>query len=65
MDLPGIAVAAEELAELPHFDENLLPSLIARLDEARASTSRQGVINAIASMIPTMNAKSAGAVSAA
>jgi len=35
------------------------------LDDARRSTSRQEVIKAIASMIPTMNTQSTGVVSAA
>lgn len=66
---------AEELAETAHpgiarFNEgsawfiDSMDSLIERLDHARSSTSRQEVIKAIASMIPTMN-NLQGAISAA
>jgi len=58
---PGIARFNEDAAWfIDSMDE-----LIDRLDDARRSTSRQEVIRAIASMIPTMNTQVSGVVSAA
>lgn len=58
---PGIARFNEDAAWfIDSMDE-----LIVRLDDARRSTSRQEVIRAIASMIPTMNTQVSGVVSAA
>ncbi len=67
---------AEELAATAHpgiarFDEDSawfidsMDELIDRLDRARASTSRQEVISAIASMIPTMSVATSISVPAA
>jgi len=57
---PGIARFNEDSA----WFIDTMDELIGRLDHARTSTSRQEVIKAIASMIPTMNGQT-GAVSAA
>jgi len=58
---PGIARFNEDSAWfIDSMDE-----LVARLDHARTSTSRQEVIKAIATMIPTMSLKTGTAVSAA
>ena len=67
---------AEELAATAHpgiarFNEDAawfidsMDELIDRLDHARTSTSRQEVIKAIATMIPTMNTNAGTVVSAA
>ncbi|MBO6514239.1 MAG: polysaccharide biosynthesis protein [Phycisphaerales bacterium] len=58
---PGIARFNEDAA----WFIDSMDALIERLDHARSSTSRQEVIKAIASMIPTMNPHAPGAVSAA
>ncbi len=58
---PGIARFNEDSA----WFIDSMDKLIARLDHARTSTSRQEVIKAIATMIPTMNIPSGSAVSAA